>query len=208
MQKLVLLIRAATKEKDKLSFDKCLDLQHENPVLREKLQALTEVQNVARHPALLTEVTRVWPNSIRVVGSPHPIGRYTCLMHVFDFAEKPEYIAIAGGGSRRVFAGANFAQWLIERGLLIAVSRAAAQEGETLFYFREGKFKHAGLWRRNRRVLSKWGVGHLYDHGLFEVPMSYGTDISFYKRQSYKDVFELFRQFAEEEGTPAGILAP
>lgn len=171
-------------------------------MFRKKLQALTEIPDVAQHPALLAELTRDWPNSICVTESPHPIERYTCLMHVLDFTEKPKYIAIASYGLGRVFAGAEFAHWLIDRGLLAEVSRADAQDSDLVFYFSEGTFKHAGLWRRNGRVVSKWGEGHLYDHELFEVPMSYGADVKFYKQLPYVNAYDRFRQFAGENGVP------
>lgn len=171
-------------------------------MLRGRLQRLTEEHDVSRHPALLARVTCECPNSISIVESPHPIGRYTCLMHVLDFAERPEYIAIACHGLGRVFAGEEFAHWLIGRGLLVELSRADARDGDLVIYFSEDTFKHVGLWRPNCRVLSKWGVGHLYYHELFEVPMSYGTDARFFKRLSYSDAYDAFTQFAAEKGVP------
>lgn len=179
---------------------------NENAVLRKKLQKLTQVQDVNQHLALLAEVTRECPNSIRIIESPHSNERYTCLMHVLDFTEKPQYIAIAKRGLDRVFAGTDFAKWLIQRGHLAEVTQAEAQDGDLVFYFHEGDFKHAGVWRSNGRVLSKWGVGHLYDHELFEVPMSYGTDVRFYNRLPYEDAFDLFIQFAAENGIPFGSV--
>ena len=173
-----------------------------NAVLRKELQTVTEVQDVAQHPALLAEVTRECPNSVRITESLHPIERYTCLMHVMDFTEKPEYIAIARYGLGRVFAGTEFAHWLIERGLLTEVLQSEVRDGDLVVYFSEGSFKHVGLWRPNGRVLSKWGVGHLCDHELFEVPTSYGTDVRFYKRLPYEDAYDLFARFAEENGIP------
>lgn len=65
-----------------------------NKVLREKLQEMTEVEDVAKHPALLDEVSRNCPNTIVLFDSPYPLKGYTCVMHVFDFTEKPEYAAI------------------------------------------------------------------------------------------------------------------
>jgi hypothetical protein len=44
---------------------------------------------------MLADITLECPNTIAVLNSPYPIGRYTCLMHILEFAEKPEYEAIA-----------------------------------------------------------------------------------------------------------------
>ena len=177
-------------------------------MLRKKLQTVIEVQDVAQHPVLLAEVTRECPNSIRITESSYPIDRYTCLMHVLNFTEKPEYIAIAAYGAGRIYAGTDFAHWLIERGILAEVSQAEAKDGDLVFYFSEGTFKHVGLWRLNGRVLSKWGVGHLYDHDLFEVATSYGTDVRFYKRLPYEDAYDLFTQLAEENDIPFESAEP
>ncbi len=70
--------------------------------LRKKLQEMTEVEDVSRHSEFLAAVTRDYPNTIVVLDSINPIRRYTCLMHVLDFVEKPEYEAIATRGFGRV----------------------------------------------------------------------------------------------------------
>src|SRR5260370_20014767 len=73
-----------------------------NEMLREKLQKMTEVEHVAEHPALLDEVSRNYPNTVVLLDSPHPLRRYTCVMQVFDFTEKPEYVALSARGFNRV----------------------------------------------------------------------------------------------------------
>jgi len=169
--------------------------------LRERLEGMTRVDDVSQHPALLAALTRECPNTITLLDSIHPIGRYTCLMYVFDFVEKPEYVAIAGYVGGRIFAAGAFAHWLLDHGLLVEVTAPNAREGDIVIYFGEGgRFKHAGLSLATGRVISKWGIGHLYQHGFFEVPESYGTTIRLFKRLSYDDAFQYFEQFAEESG--------
>ena len=117
--------------------------RRENVVLREKLQSITEVQDVAKHPALLDELRRVCPNSIQIVEPPPPIEEYTCLMHVLDFTDKCEFNSIAT--VVHIPAGPGFAHWLIEGGHLVEVSQTEAQEGDLVLYFKDRQFKHAGL---------------------------------------------------------------
>lgn len=69
-------------------------------------------------------------------------------MHVLDFAERPEYIAIARYGLGRVFAGAEFAHCLIGRGLFAEVWRHEAQDSDLVIYFSKGTFKHTGCGAR------------------------------------------------------------
>jgi hypothetical protein len=140
------------------------------------------------------------PNSIRILASPHPIKRYTCLMHALDFVERPEYVAIAGHGRGRIYASPAFARWLIEGGRLVEVSQEEARDGDLVFYFDDSGFKNVGLRRENGRVISKWGQGHLYDHELFEVPVVYGTQVKFYRHVEFEDAYDLLVRFAEENG--------
>jgi hypothetical protein len=158
--------------------------------------------DVQQHPALLEQLTAAYPNSIRVLPSTYPINRYTCLMHVLDFTEKPNYIAIATYPGINVFAGPEFAHWLVDKGYLTEVSEAQAAAGDLVMYFNEGNFKHIGILQEDARVVSKWGEGHLYEHALWEVPESYGESVRFFRPLAYDDAYEYFTQFAEEHGIP------
>lgn len=170
-------------------------------MLRKRLEEMTRVDDVLRHPALLAALTRECPNTIALLHSPHPIRRYTCLMYVFGFPEKKDYVAIATYGEGKIFAASAFAHWLLDKGVLIEVSQGDTREGDIAFYFNdEGRFKHTGLIASNGRVVSKWGTGHLYEHGLFEVPESYGSIVRFFREVSYEEAFDAFLQFAEESG--------
>ena len=169
--------------------------------LRKRLQAMTEVEDVSQHPRLLQEIRGKCPNTIELLASPHPVGRYTCLVHVLGFAGCPDYEAIASRGFHVVFAGRAFAHWLIDRGALSEVSQPEAKTGDFVFYFdQDGRFMHAGLDRTNLRVTSKWGIGHLYEHELWDVPESYGTSVRFFKQLPYEEALDLFIQFAREKG--------
>ena len=122
-------------------------------------------------------------------------------MHVFDFVEKPEYAAIATHGLGKIYAAGAFAHWLLDTGVLTEIPQTDAREGDLVFYFGgEGRFKHAGLYRGRGQVVSKWGIGHLYQHGLFEVPESYGNNVRFFRNLSYDEGFGHFIRFAEERG--------
>ena len=171
-----------------------------NVLLRQELERMTGVPDVAQHQALLDVVTRKYPNSIQIKDSAHPIDRYTCLMYALDFVEKPEYIDIASYGLGHVFAGADFAMWLINSERLSPVYPPYVQTGDLVFYFDKGRFKHVGLWDSNERVRSKWGLGHLYEHVLFEAPVSYGNEKKFYAGLSFDLAFNHFVAFAEAQG--------
>jgi hypothetical protein len=123
-------------------------------------------------------------------------------MHVFGFAGRPDYAAIATSGLGRIFAAGDFAHWLLDNNLLVEAAQGPAREGDIVFYFSDdGRFKHAARMLGNGRVVSKWGIGHLYEHEIFEVPESYGSTVRFFRGLSYEEAFEYFVRFAEEEST-------
>jgi len=137
-----------------------------------------------------------WPNSVRLLDSPYPIDQYTCLMHVFHFTDKPEYIHCAVRG---VYAGAEFAHWLLSRSELEEKPMPEADDGDLVFYFNGAEFKHVGIFLGSGRVLSKWGTGHLYEHDLFEVPDSYGNEVRAFAHMMPEDAYYLFILYAEEK---------
>jgi hypothetical protein len=165
-------------------------------MLRKMLEQMTANTRVDQHEAMLADISRTCPNTIRVLHSPHPRARYTCMMHAFDFTERPEYVAIA---KLNVWAGADFAHWLLD-GRLHPVARAKVRAHDLVFYLPEGRFKHVGLWTGSRRVISKWGTGLLYNHKPFEGPASYGDDVCYFKHVPYNYAWQLFATFAEENG--------
>jgi hypothetical protein len=169
--------------------------------LRQKLQAMTQVDDVSQHPALLDAVSRECPNTIKLLVSSHPVELYTCLVHALGFVNRPEYTAIAARGFNKVFAGRAFVQWLLDRSLLAEVAQVDARERDLVLYFNDvGQFQHAGLVAGDHRVVSKWGTGLLFEHGLFEVPESYGTSVRFFKNLPYDDACDHFMTFARENG--------
>jgi hypothetical protein len=118
----------------------------------------------------------------------------------FDFAEKDGYAAVATSGLGRIFASGDFAHFLVEHNLLIEVTQRGAREGRFVFYFNDaGRFKHAGRMLGDGRVISKLGIGHLYEREVFEVPESYGNTVRFFGGLSYEEAFEHFLRFAEEK---------
>jgi hypothetical protein len=172
-------------------------------MLRRRLQELTEINDVSQHADLLAALGQQHPNSIKIVDSTNPLERYTCLMHVLGFDGVPEYESIASRGFNVVYAGSRFAHWLIDNGLLEEIPVSKADQGDLIFYFDTGgRFKHAGVIASNSRVVSKWGTGNLYEHGLYEVPDNYGDDVRCFKKMEYEKSLEHFVNFAKHHGMP------
>jgi hypothetical protein len=50
------------------------------------------------------------------------------------------------------------------------------------------------------RVLSKWGVGLLYEHAIWEVPLRYGQEVQYFVGTDDDASLDLFIRYAESRG--------
>lgn len=167
--------------------------------LRERLGGLALMGQ--DHIIAVMDLVTEFGHSIRPIPSIVPLERYTCLVYALEFQGEPEYEAIAGLPIVNVFAGADFANWLLTNGYLIEVTAQEATPGCYALYSDEaGGFVHIGILRNDGRVASKWGNQGLYDHALLEVPFSYGSNVRYYLPIPFYDCIELFKDFAEERG--------
>lgn len=97
-----------------------------------------------------------------------------------------------------VFASTVFVQRLIDRGTIERLRRAQADA--LVVYRSNGVVTHIGQAAFSDRVQHKWGVGHIYRHDLFEVPLQYGDDLEFYGAISRDLVLEELAEFAGAHG--------
>ena len=167
------------------------------PTLRKRLQDMTELF-VDDHPSVLLEIGIDHPTTIIVLASATPIQRYTCILHALDLTEHPDYIEVAGSNWGKLFAGAEFAKWLVASQRLDEIELQNATAGSLVFYFAQNDFQHVGIFSGDDRVISKWGTGHLYGHQLLEVPASYGQELRCYKRPDAEQSMFLFLEFLDE----------
>jgi hypothetical protein len=73
-----------------------------------------------------------------------------------------------------------------------------AQDGDHIIY-EDPEIVHAGIVREGR-IESKWGLGHLWHHGVFEVPWRYGTHVRYFRRLAPGNCVDAFLEYATERG--------
>ncbi len=172
----------------------------QNHVLRQKLQELTENTTVEEHPRLLNEVSSEIAHSIRILDSEFSTDSYTCFPYAFDLVDDPDYIEISKLGSGRVYANSEFVAYLLEHGSLTEICSDDVNTNDIVLYFVRSQPVHSGKALTNKRVISKWGIGYLYEHDLLDAPESYGDEIQFYKGVSKETATWLFLDYAEFQG--------
>ncbi len=94
--------------------------------------------------------------------------------------------------SEQAIYNSQFIRLLIDKKVIIE-----KEEGDIIIYFENGNPSHAGIFiKEEEKVLSKWGVGHIWKHNILEVPASYGKKYNFFKCLDYKLLKEVALGFA------------
>jgi catechol 2,3-dioxygenase-like lactoylglutathione lyase family enzyme len=75
-----------------------------------------------------------------------------------------------------------------------------ATDEDIIIYFDNNTPTHAGKFNKGR-VVSKWGTGHLWEHPIYEVPLSYGNRIKFYLPVDRHDILKRFIRYAKAHGS-------
>ena len=120
--------------------------------------------------------------------------QYTCFMHGFHVFYSEEVKSILRTNHKIIF-GTEFVQGLIDRNILLP-----NKNGLLVIYFRNGNPVHAGKFLpQKNRVASKWGIGHLWEHDIWEVPAFYGDRNEFFNLLEQEKVIREFKEFAAKE---------
>ncbi len=82
-----------------------------------------------------------------------------------------------------------FVKFLVDEKVLIP-----SEKGDIVLYGGYPLFEHAGI-RKNNKVISKWGFGHVFEHGILSVPSSYSDHYGFYDIKKSKDMISLLNQY-------------
>lgn len=180
-----------------------IDPQREKnaPELRSQL---SEVTNSHYNPDLIAQQIealrdRVQHTIERVsdaeVSDPRPVG-FNCFMYALGLANSIEARhAYAKGREYPGFPGAEFMAYFLPD----CVSRRMGEEGDIVVYWQERERlpTHAGRVRHGR-IVSKWGGGHVWEHGLYEVRSDYGSESRFFPGVSTEFAQSQFRAFTGE----------
>lgn len=161
-----------------------------NRVLRERLNEITRDADEGELKEQIEQVRLLslqHPHSITLVeenipGSPI----FTCYGYSFDL------VGVYVDSVIRRYPGRDFAQALAAS-FLQEVSSEAVQEGDHVLYFGQ-QLEHAGKVQGGG-IESKWGQGHLWHHGVYEVAQRYGDTIRFFRKISREDAIAAFREF-------------
>lgn len=172
-----------------------------NQELRNKLQQIVDENKgdiVGKQIVLIDELRQVIPHTIKLVCEAkideEESWRYNCFTFAFRLLDSPEFIDIVQRFPL-LFADSSYAFYLIER-YLTAIDHNKAQDNDYIFYFLNEDLKHAGKIKNNR-VISKWGMYHLWEHGFWEVPTEYGDKIEIFQQIPIQACVAVFKEWVD-----------
>ena len=186
-----------------------------NSELRRRLQEITDTaaQRVVYPDELeqmIAELASTHPNSVRRLRDE--AESYRCFVHAFDLVDSLAYQLIANAdaadGRQVFFAGSRFARFLMESGTMVEAGEGEALPGDLVIYLdSEGMPKHAGkIISVDKRIKSKWGGGLFLEHGLWEVPESYGNTVRFYRAVPADKAEKAFLEFVRSRDDFDGFV--
>ena len=175
-----------------------------NRRLREELGEIVDryvSDRVGEQIGQIANLAPKYPHSISLVQEAIPnrpeTFQFNCYQHSFGLVnvESVNQVMVK---NPTVFPGRDFVQFLVETRLR-EVPIEDIEDGDHILYATDSQFQHAGRVGAGA-IESKWGLMHLWRHGLYEVPWSYGSTISFFRRVSPEDSVRAFFDYAIERG--------
>lgn len=119
-------------------------------------------------------------------------------MYALGISDSEEYVSMAMQCPSEVHASTTFLRYLIDQ--QATVLAMAPSTGHMGVYLEGDSIKHVGLLTVANRMRSKWGIGHLYDHLIDEVPASYGCSLRIYEPVDSAEALRQFARYAVSQG--------
>lgn len=165
-----------------------------NKVLIQRLQNIIIEEQVKLHETkvvqLASKCVGAFIKPVRLQSQKHQA--FNCFMHVLNLVDRIEPNVFEQDDKKlRFFVDSNLFRKLYESGVLSEISNDQLEPNDLVVYYNGQEKMHAGLYMAPNLVLSKWGVGPLFRHALWDVPKSYGDALRYFKQpdQAKVDAF-------------------
>ena len=165
--------------------------------LRDELNHVVDTP-ASTHRRAIEELKKRFPHTIELQ-PPFISGlfkeEYTCYMYALNMLENQELYDYYFQRRRKATRSRRGDYFLVEFiQYLVDDARLLPAEDGIILYFDAGRPVHAGK-KSGEYVVSKWGNGNLWKHGIFEVPAVYGTTFKAYQEFSPEEVKKVFIEY-------------
>ena len=131
-----------------------------------------------KHPQSITALLEKYPHSISFKCNPNMMDSTSdCFLFVFEEDIPKELIGKIKDYSQNFSERSDVFQKLLDNGF-IELHNTRKTDDKVIVYFDKEIVTHFGKIE-NDKIISKWGVGLIWKHPVFEVPLSYGNAVMY-----------------------------
>ena len=174
-----------------------------NQQLRNTLQQIIDNNRegkVSIQITLIESLSTILPHTIRLEEEAKlnndKSWQYNCFTYAFRLWESPEFVDINEHFSF-LLPNSSFVSYLIA-GHLTQTVQDDVKDDDYIIYFLNDEPQHAGRIRKDK-IVSKWGMYHLWEHGIWEIPIQYGDRVCFFEQISIEECVSAFKTWVDAD---------
>jgi hypothetical protein len=152
-------------------------------------QQIAQNSDFGSHAARLEGLREQFQHSIILLPFDEEGQDCNCVMYALDFRME-EPLTLLG----RFYANTDYLRRLIDQGRLVEAVEVPADKLLAV-YWDGDSVKHVGVAGADGRIASKWGIGFLYKHSAWEVPLSYGNSIRYFAPINPDQAFDFLNNY-------------
>ena len=142
-----------------------------------------------KHPDAIRALSKEYTHSISLRCNPNIMDSTSdCFLFVFEEYVPEQLVGKISAFSQKASEKSNVFQVLLDNGFIELHDERKADD-KIVVYFDKGTVTHFGKIQ-NDKILSKWGVGLIWEHPVFEVPSSYGNEVKYSSGRPEVEVLE------------------
>jgi len=163
-------------------------------VLRQRLQNILSEEQGTLHETKIVELANHCREAFiePVHFASQKQQAFNCFMYVLNLVDRVEPNVFRLTDKKiGFFVNSSFFRKLFDADILSETSIDQLEPNDLVIYYKSQQTMHVRRYIAPNLVESKWGLGPLFRHGLWDVPKSYGDALKYFKppEQAKVDAF-------------------
>ena len=153
-------------------------------VLRQRLYNVLTEEKGKLHETKIVQLASRFPRAFikPVHFSSQKLQAFNCFMHVLNLVDRVESnVFKQDDKTLNFFIDSSFFRKLYDADVVSKTSIDQLEPNDLVVYYKGQQKMHVGRYIAPNLVESKWGIGPLFRHGLWDVPKSYGETLKYFK---------------------------
>ena len=153
-------------------------------VLRQRLYNVLTEEKGKLHETKIVQLASRFPRAL-IEAMPQLSQKdraFNCFMHVLNLVDRVEpNVFRQDDKTLNFFIDSSFFRKLYDADIVSKTSIELLEPNDLVVYYKGQQKMHVGRYIAPNLVESKWGIGPLFRHGLWDVPKSYGETLKYFK---------------------------